>query len=38
MIYNAGAANRTTTFLEDSHEESLQQIKLACIGPVALAR
>ncbi|MBV8348911.1 MAG: SDR family NAD(P)-dependent oxidoreductase [Mycolicibacterium sp.] len=38
LIYNAGAANRTPTFLEDSFEDSLGQIKLACIGPVALAR
>ena len=38
VIYNAGAANRTTTFLEDSYDDSLAQIKLACIGPVALAR
>ena len=38
VIYNAGAANRTVEFLDDSFEQSLQQIKLACIGPVALAR
>jgi uncharacterized protein len=38
IVYNAGAANRTTEFLDDSFEDSLQQIKLACIGPVALAR
>ena len=38
LIYNAGAANRTTEFLDDTFEESLQQIRLACIGPVALAR
>ena len=38
LIYNAGAANRTTEFLDDTFEDSLQQIKLACIGPVALAR
>lgn len=38
LIYNAGAANRTVEFLDDSFEDSLQQIKLACIGPVALAR
>lgn len=38
VIYNAGAANRTTTFLEDSVEDSLAQIQLACVGPVALAR
>jgi short-subunit dehydrogenase len=38
VVYNAGAANRMTTFLEDSFEESLAQITLACVGPVALAR
>ena len=38
LIYNAGAANRTVEFLDDSFENSLKQIKLACIGPVALAR
>jgi short-subunit dehydrogenase len=38
VIYNAGAANRVTTFLEDSFEDSLAQIKLVCVGPVALAR
>jgi uncharacterized protein len=38
VIYNAGAANRTVEFLDDSFEDSLRQIKLACIGPVALAR
>ena len=38
LIYNAGAANRTVEFLDDSFEDSLKQIKLACIGPVALAR
>jgi uncharacterized protein len=38
LIYNAGAANRTTEFLDDTFEDSLQQIQLACIGPVALAR
>jgi short-subunit dehydrogenase len=38
LVYNAGAANRTTEFLDDSFEDSLQQIRLACIGPVALAR
>ncbi len=38
LVYNAGAANRTTEFLDDSFEDSLQQIKLACVGPVALAR
>ncbi|GFG74518.1 SDR family NAD(P)-dependent oxidoreductase [Mycobacterium botniense] len=38
VIYNAGAANRTNEFLEDDLEFSLRQIKLACIGPVTLAR
>ena len=38
LVYNAGAANRTLEFLDESFEDSLQQIKLACIGPVALAR
>jgi uncharacterized protein len=38
VIYNAGAANRTVEFLDDTFEQSLKQIKLACIGPVALAR
>ena len=37
VIYNAGAANRTVEFLEDTFEQSLHQIKLACIGPLALA-
>ncbi len=38
LIYNAGAANRTTEFLDDSFDHSLKQIKLECIGPVALVR
>lgn len=38
VIYNAGAANRTVEFLEDTFEQSRKQIELACIGPVALAR
>jgi short-subunit dehydrogenase len=38
VIYNAGAANRTVEFLDDTFEQSLKQIQLACIGPVALAR
>ncbi|CAN5565578.1 SDR family NAD(P)-dependent oxidoreductase [soil metagenome] len=38
LVYNAGAANRTVEFLDDSFEQSLNQIKLACIGPVALTR
>jgi short-subunit dehydrogenase len=38
VIYNAGAANRTVEFLDESFDDSLRQIQLACIGPVALAR
>jgi short-subunit dehydrogenase len=38
LIYNAGAANRTVEFLDDSFDDSLRQIQLACVGPVALAR
>jgi short-subunit dehydrogenase len=37
LIYNAGASDRTTTFLENEIEYSLKQIKLDCIGPIALA-
>ena len=37
LIYNAGASDRTTTFLENELEYSLKQIKLDCIGPTALA-
>jgi short-subunit dehydrogenase len=37
MIYNAGASDRTTTFLENEVDYSLKQIKLDCIGPIALA-
>ena len=37
MIYNAGAADRTTTFLENEFEYSLKQIDLDCVGPIALA-
>jgi short-subunit dehydrogenase len=37
LIYNAGASDRTTTFLETEVEYSLKQIKLDCIGPTALA-
>jgi short-subunit dehydrogenase len=36
LIYNAGASDRTTTFLENELEYSLKQIKLDCIGPIAL--
>jgi short-subunit dehydrogenase len=38
VIYNAGASDRTTTFLENELEYSLKQIKLDCVGPVVLAR
>jgi short-subunit dehydrogenase len=37
LIYNAGASDRTTTFLENEVDYSLKQIKLDCIGPTALA-
>jgi len=36
LIYNAGASDRTNTFLENEIEYSLKQIKLDCIGPIAL--
>jgi len=38
VIYNAGASDRTTAFLDNEFEYSLKQIKLDCIGPTALAR
>jgi short-subunit dehydrogenase len=37
LIYNAGASDRTTTFLENELDYSLEQIKLDCIGPTVLA-
>jgi short-subunit dehydrogenase len=37
LIYNAGASDRTVTFLENELDYSLKQIKLDCIGPIALA-
>jgi uncharacterized protein len=37
LIYNAGASDRTTTFLENEIEYSLKQIKLDCVGPIAMA-
>jgi short-subunit dehydrogenase len=37
LVYNAGASERTTTFLENELDYSLNQIKLDCIGPTALA-
>jgi uncharacterized protein len=36
LIYNAGASDRTSTFLENEVEYSQKQIKLDCIGPIAL--
>jgi uncharacterized protein len=38
LIYNAGASDRTSTFLENELDYSLKQIKLDCVGPTALAR
>jgi short-subunit dehydrogenase len=38
VVYNAGASDRTAMFLENEFEYSLKQIKLDCVGPVALAR
>jgi uncharacterized protein len=37
MVYNAGASDRTSEFLDNEVEYSLTQIKLDCIGPIALA-
>ena len=37
LIYNAGASDRIATFLETEVDYSLKQIKLDCIGPIALA-
>jgi uncharacterized protein len=37
VIYNAGASDRTSTFLDNEVDYSLKQIKLDCIGPIALA-
>jgi uncharacterized protein len=37
VVYNAGASDRTTTFLENELDYSLKQIKLDCVGPVMLA-
>ena len=36
LIYNAGASDRLTTFLETEVDYSLKQIKLDCIGPTVL--
>jgi uncharacterized protein len=38
LIYNAGASDRTTPFLDNELEYSLKQVALDCIGPMALAR
>ncbi|MCT7660562.1 SDR family NAD(P)-dependent oxidoreductase [Mycobacterium deserti] len=38
LIYNAGASDRTSEFLDNGYEYSLKQIQLDCIGPTALAR
>jgi uncharacterized protein len=37
LIYNAGASDRITTFLDTEIDYSLKQIKLDCIGPTVLA-
>jgi len=37
LIYNAGASDRITPFLETEIDYSLKQIKLDCIGPTVLA-
>lgn len=37
MIYNAGASDRTATFLENELAYSLKQIELDCVAPIALA-
>ncbi|OBI78506.1 SDR family oxidoreductase [Mycobacterium sp. E740] len=38
LVYNAGASDRTSEFLENELEYSLEQIALDCVGPTALAR
>ena len=37
LIYNAGASDRTAAFLDNELDYSLKQIKLDCVGPIALA-
>lgn len=37
LIYNAGASDRTNSFLDNELDYSLAQIKLDCIGPITLA-
>lgn len=38
VVYNAGASDRTTAFLENELAYSLKQVALDCVGPMALAR
>ena len=38
LVYNAGASDRTSEFLDNEIDYSLKQIKLDVVGPVALAR
>ena len=38
VVYNAGASDRTSEFLDNELEYSLHQIALDCVGPVVLAR
>jgi short-subunit dehydrogenase len=37
LIYNAGASDRTTTFLDTDVAYSRKQIDLDCVGPITLA-
>jgi short-subunit dehydrogenase len=37
LIYNAGASDRTAAFLDNELDYSLKQIKLDCVGPIALS-
>ncbi|GAT07126.1 MULTISPECIES: SDR family oxidoreductase [Mycobacteriaceae] len=36
LIYNAGASDRTSTFLDNEFDYSLIQVALDCVGPMAL--
>ncbi|BBY30921.1 SDR family NAD(P)-dependent oxidoreductase [Mycolicibacterium sediminis] len=38
VVYNAGASDRTSDFLDNELDYSLHQIALDCVGPVVLAR
>lgn len=38
LIYNAGASDRTSMFLDNEYDYSLKQIQLDCVGPTALVR